>query len=135
MPTRHGLAREAYREHARCEPVQKAVDGVGAGDPQERWPALRTALGLLDARHVEGDPELSRALLSGARGAWRAGADRRLPELRAAGDAREREHGEVAFLLEPDLKSGRGGLRDVNALRTEFFGEAERQGSQGEFVG
>jgi hypothetical protein len=44
LPTRHGLAREAYREHARCESVQKAVDGVGAGDPTERWPALRTGL-------------------------------------------------------------------------------------------
>ena len=44
LPTRHELAREAYRKHARCEPVQKAVDGVAAGDPHERWPALRTAL-------------------------------------------------------------------------------------------
>lgn len=44
LPTRHGLARDAYREHARCEPVQKAVDGVGAGDPEQRWPALRAAL-------------------------------------------------------------------------------------------
>src|SRR5690606_19897895 len=32
-PTRHTLAREAYREHARCAPVQEAVDGIRAGDP------------------------------------------------------------------------------------------------------
>jgi hypothetical protein len=44
LPTRHELARQAYGEHARCEPVRKAVDGVGAGDPDERWPALRSAL-------------------------------------------------------------------------------------------
>ena len=30
---------------------------------------------------------------------------------------RHRRAGEVAFLLEPDLKEGRGGLRDVHALR------------------
>ena len=30
---------------------------------------------------------------------------------------RQARHGEVAFLLEPELKEGRGGLRDVQALR------------------
>jgi hypothetical protein len=44
LPTRDALAREAYRKHARCAPVQKAVDGVPAGDPMQRWPALRSAL-------------------------------------------------------------------------------------------
>jgi hypothetical protein len=44
LPTRHSMAREAYRQHARCAPVQAAVDGVAAGDPIERWPALRGAL-------------------------------------------------------------------------------------------
>ena len=82
---------------------------VGAAD-------LKAALGLLDARHVAGDPVLSAELLSRARAAWRAGAATRLPELRAAGQERARTDGEVAFLLEPDLKSARGGLRDVHAL-------------------
>ena len=35
----------------------------------------------------------------------------------AACAARHETAGEVAFLLEPDLKEGRGGLRDVHALR------------------
>ncbi|MFP5218692.1 MAG: [protein-PII] uridylyltransferase [Actinomycetes bacterium] len=77
---------------------------------------LKAALGLLDARHVAGDAALTTELVAGVRAAWRADADRRLPELRAAGEERAREHGEVAFLLEPDLKSARGGLRDVHAL-------------------
>jgi [protein-PII] uridylyltransferase len=77
---------------------------------------LKAALGLLDARHVAGDAALTGELVTAVRAAWRADAERRLPALRAAGDERAREHGEVAFLLEPDLKSAQGGLRDVHAL-------------------
>ena len=82
---------------------------VAAGD-------LKAALGLLDARHLAGDADLSAALLSRTRAAWRSASGRRLPELRAAVVERARTEGEVAFLLEPDLKSARGGLRDVHAL-------------------
>jgi [protein-PII] uridylyltransferase len=78
---------------------------------------LKAALGLLDARHVAGDEELSQRLISALRGAWRVQAAKRLPELRALGEERARTHGEVAFLLEPDLKQARGGLRDVHALQ------------------
>ena len=78
---------------------------------------LKAALGLLDARHVAGDAQLSTELLTRTRAAWRAGSARRLPELRAAVAERARTEGEVAFLLEPDLKNARGGLRDVHALQ------------------
>ena len=44
LPTRQALARSAYAQLARCQPVLDAVDGVKAGDPSERWPALRAAL-------------------------------------------------------------------------------------------
>ena len=77
---------------------------------------LKAALGLLDARFVAGDADLARSLISSTRAAWRAGAAKRLPELRELVDARARQYGEVAFLLEPDLKESRGGLRDVHAL-------------------
>ncbi len=78
---------------------------------------LKAALGLLDARHIAGDPALTTALLSETRAVWRSGAAARLPELKAMVAERAQLAGEVAFLLEPDLKEARGGLRDVHALQ------------------
>ncbi|MEN3357322.1 MAG: [protein-PII] uridylyltransferase [Mycobacteriales bacterium] len=77
---------------------------------------LRAALGLLDLRHLAGDPALTGLLRESVLAGWRADAARRLPELREATAARWDSHGELAFLLEPDLKESRGGLRDVHAL-------------------
>jgi [protein-PII] uridylyltransferase len=77
---------------------------------------LKAALGLLELRHLAGDRSLSAELREGAYAAWRQSAPRRLPELRAATLTRWRSAGELAFLLEPDLKEARGGLRDVHAL-------------------
>jgi [protein-PII] uridylyltransferase len=77
---------------------------------------LKAALGLLDARFIAGDEELGQQLISATRASWRAGASARLPELRAFVEERAQQFGEVAFLLEPDLKSARGGMRDVHAL-------------------
>ncbi len=78
---------------------------------------LKAAMGLLDARFVAGDEKLSAELITQVRARWRAKAASRLPELAAAVAERERKNGEVAFLLEPDLKESRGGLRDITAVR------------------
>ena len=88
--------------------------------PQARRVArhdLKVALGLLSARHVAGDPDLTERLRAGALEDWRAAAPARLAELHAAHDERTRICGELAFLLEPDLKEARGGLRDVHAIQ------------------
>src|SRR5439155_821764 len=88
--------------------------------PQARRVArtdLKVALGLLSARHVAGDPDLTERLRAGALEDWRAAAPSRLAELHAARDERARTRGELAFLLEPDLKEARGGLRDVHAIQ------------------
>ncbi|MGH9093320.1 MAG: [protein-PII] uridylyltransferase, partial [Acidimicrobiales bacterium] len=79
---------------------------------------LRVALGLLDGRPVWGDPRVAEPLLARALGLWRSrlGATR-LPALAEQMDERRRAQGEVAFLLEPDLKESHGGLRDANVLR------------------
>jgi [protein-PII] uridylyltransferase len=78
---------------------------------------LSAMSGLLELRHVAGDPTLTAELSERAHGRWRATARRRLPELAAAGRERADRFGEIAFLLEPELKEGRGGLRDVQAMR------------------
>jgi [protein-PII] uridylyltransferase len=77
---------------------------------------LRAALGLLYARHVAGDPGLTTELRLGVLADWRAAAGVRLTELQALHAERAQRSGELAFLLEPDLKEARGGLRDVNAI-------------------
>ena len=88
--------------------------------PQARRVArtdLKVALGLLSARHVAGDPDLTERLRAGALEDWRAAAPARLAELHDVHDERARTSGELAFLLEPDLKEARGGLRDVHAIQ------------------
>ncbi|MFE9871892.1 [protein-PII] uridylyltransferase [Micromonospora sp. NPDC005686] len=78
---------------------------------------VKVALGLLDARHVAGDPALTDQLARTATDHWRRTAIRQLPGLREITTARWEAHGELAFLLEGDLKEAAGGLRDVGILR------------------
>jgi [protein-PII] uridylyltransferase len=62
---------------------------------------------------------------------WRNQAPARLPELRAMCAERAERQGELAFLLEPDLKKARGGLRDATALRAvaaSWLADAPREG-------
>ena len=88
--------------------------------PQARRVArsdLKVALGLLSARHVAGDADLTTRLREGALEDWRANTSTRLVELKALHEERTRLFGELAFLLEPDLKESRGGQRDVHAIQ------------------
>lgn len=78
---------------------------------------IRVALGLLDLRHIAGDSELSNQVTSDALENWQKSKEKFLPKLRKSIQERENRSGELAFLLEPDLKEARGGLRDINALR------------------
>ena len=78
---------------------------------------LKAALGLVDARFVAGDASLAEELRRKAREQWRSRSNRWLPVLAEVVRARHAEFDEVAFLLEPELKEGRGGLRDVHTLR------------------
>ncbi|HKS99396.1 MAG TPA: [protein-PII] uridylyltransferase, partial [Rugosimonospora sp.] len=78
---------------------------------------VKVALGLLDLRHLAGDAGLTAALRTGAVEHWRRDSGRGLPALHEATLARWQAHGELAFLLEGDVKEARGGLRDMVVLR------------------
>ncbi|QNG19228.1 [protein-PII] uridylyltransferase [Rhodococcus triatomae] len=77
---------------------------------------IPAALGMLEARHIAGDMELSNLLISGVRRQWRTDIRNRFDDLIAQTEDRWSRSGEIAHRAEPDLKSGRGGLRDVQLL-------------------
>ena len=78
---------------------------------------LKVVLGLLDARLVVGKGELLPRLKSEILADWRSMGARRLPQLHETVIDRERHFGELAYLIEPDLKESVGGLRDLTILR------------------
>ncbi|MGY1649942.1 [protein-PII] uridylyltransferase [Geodermatophilus sp. SYSU D01119] len=78
---------------------------------------VKAGLGLLDARLVAGDADLAAALRTATLASWRQSASRLLPQLRDLRRGRARQVGELAFLLEPDLKEAYGGLREGQVLR------------------
>ena len=92
---------------------------------------LKVHLGLLDARHLAGDLALTSSLRTAVLADWRNQAPKRLPELRDLCAERAERQGELRFLLEPDLKEARGGLRDATALRAvaaSWLADAPREG-------
>ena len=78
---------------------------------------LKVALGLLDIRHICGNVDLVDAVQVDALESWRKNSKSRLSELEDSLLERHQRVGELAYLLEPDLKEARGGLRDITALR------------------
>ncbi len=78
---------------------------------------LKVAMGLLDIRLICGSADLVADVQTMALTAWRDGSSHYLPLLRDSLEERYQRNGELAYLLEPDLKESRGGLRDITALR------------------
>lgn len=77
---------------------------------------ISAGLAMLEARHIAGDSELSALLIGGARRQWRTGIGSRFDELVEHAQSRWQRSGQIAHRAEPDLKCGRGGLRDVQLL-------------------
>jgi [protein-PII] uridylyltransferase len=78
---------------------------------------LITATTLLDVAHLAGDTSLSSALSDDAASQWARHGSKWLDALALSVAERHQRNGEVAFLLEPDLKEGEGGLRDIHAIQ------------------
>ena len=78
---------------------------------------LKVVLGLLDARTVFGNDTLTSNLRSAVLADWRAQGPKRLEELHWFVKERTGRAGELAHVLEPDLKESFGGLRDLTILR------------------
>ncbi|MGH3823416.1 MAG: [protein-PII] uridylyltransferase [Pseudonocardiaceae bacterium] len=92
---------------------------------------LRAALGLLDARLIAGDEALFTAMDTAVRRAWRSGIRTRLEELADSAQQRWSRSGDIAHRVEPDLKNGHGGLRDVQLLDALSAGQlVDRAGSE-----
>ncbi|SDO63244.1 [protein-PII] uridylyltransferase [Geodermatophilus sp. DSM 45219] len=92
--------------------VRTLAEAVGVASTD-----VKAGLGLLDVRFVAGDAGLAAALRTATLGSWRQSASRLLPQLRDLRRGRARQVGELAFLLEPDLKEAYGGLREGQVLR------------------
>ena len=76
---------------------------------------IRTTL--LDARRLAGDAELFDDFTARFRAACtEAGAAGYLAAKQAERDARHRRYGDSPFVVEPNIKEGRGGLRDLQTL-------------------
>ncbi|MCU1459621.1 MAG: [protein-PII] uridylyltransferase [Actinomycetia bacterium] len=77
---------------------------------------LKVVSSLLDGRVVAGDLALGDDALSRVREAWTRHGARRLPQMRELATARHHKDGDVAYLLEPELKLAKGGHRDLRAM-------------------
>lgn len=78
---------------------------------------IRVAMGLLDIRLICGDPDPVAHLQRENLELWRRDSKHYLIELKESMRIRHERSGELAYLLEPDLKEARGGLRDINSIR------------------
>jgi [protein-PII] uridylyltransferase len=96
----------------------KVGHGVRTLREQERLAAsdLDSATALLTARPLAGDPRLAASVVEMGRANWKRRRSRWLGELRERVRTRQLDAGEVAYTLEPDLKDGYGGLRDVQSI-------------------
>ncbi len=77
---------------------------------------LETATSMLSIRHINGDAAATEQARTRCMRAWKDNGEKWVGALAASVADRHRRQGEVAFLLEPELKEGIGGLRDIHAI-------------------
>ena len=77
---------------------------------------LDTATALLTARPIAGDMKLGEVIVESGRANWTKRKKRWLEDLQQRVSQRQSGAGDVAYILEPDLKDGHGGIRDAQSL-------------------
>ena len=78
---------------------------------------VKVVLGLLDSRFLAGNRKLAEDSTQAALNLWRNDFKHYLKTIKLSLSERHERSGELAFLLEPDIKEARGGLRDITLLR------------------
>jgi [protein-PII] uridylyltransferase len=131
-PTVHSLAESLFH------PLWNARIAIGhAVRSREDCIALartdiRTATTILDARYIAGDAHYAADVLQDCEIAvFENDLSRFLDELNEETHARHQRFGATVYLLEPDVKQSRGGLRDLDvarwALRARFRAQTFRE--------
>ena len=77
---------------------------------------LDSATALLTARFLVGDADIAAEVTARGRRSWESQRTDYLGALRERMTERQAESADVAYRLEPDLKNGHGGLRDVQTV-------------------
>ncbi len=78
---------------------------------------IKVILGILDARVIAGNAQLGNEIIEEAASYWEHYGYKFLEGLTKENQKRYELFGELAYLLEPDLKQSAGGLRDMAILR------------------
>ncbi|WP_296105527.1 DUF294 nucleotidyltransferase-like domain-containing protein [uncultured Corynebacterium sp.] len=78
---------------------------------------MTAAFSLVDLRFVTGDEELASSARAKIMADWRSSIPQRFDSLVASAASRWHRSGSVVAMTRPDLKHGRGGLRDAQLLR------------------
>lgn len=98
--------------------------GHAVRTPRETYSMIRTdldtATALVTARVVAGDAALGQRVIERCTSILQKRGREWLGELHARVLERHKSAGEVAYLLEPDLKNGLGGLRDIHAMQWAY---------------
>ena len=76
-----------------------------------------SALALLDLAHVGGDPALTAQAREKVLGQWRRAAVKQLDSIVTNASKRWQRSGSLVSMTRPDIKYGRGGLRDHDLVR------------------
>ncbi len=77
---------------------------------------LKVLLGLIDARYIAGNRQLAQDVVDKSKQLWSSNVSNSISQLTDLVASRHHLRGEVAYLLEPDIKEDRGGLRDLHAI-------------------